>query len=83
MALEEDEDGTPVRRALSFDDALRGSGRKRQRTAKSPKMKQLRKKLSTKLAPHQDDVMEGPLWDEERGGLAIGFVLVLFLCCFV
>ena len=77
-------DGTPLKRELSFDEALSGSSNgKRRRKSKSPKIKSLRKTLSHKLLVYQDDVMDGGnLWDEDKGGLALGFVFVCLLVCF-
>ena len=79
---EPQEDGTPLKRELSFEDAYSGGGRKR-RKSKSPQLKLLRKKLAAKLAPYESDYMEGGLWSDE-GGLQIGCVcMFVFTCIFV
>ena len=76
------DDGTPLKRELSFEDAFKGSGVKR-RKSKSPKIKILRKKLAAKLTPFESDYMKGGLWSDE-GGLQIGCVcMFVFACIFV
>ena len=70
----ETEGGRPLKRALSFEDALKaaavnGSSKKRQ--SKPKKIQDLRKKLLPLLSPLQDDVMEGPYWDEEKKKLNV------------
>ena len=76
----EQNDGTPLRRSLSFEDAVVGSGQKRTRKSKSEKMRTLRKNLSRNLEVHQDDVMDGYLWDDKKGGLQLECVVCLLVC---
>lgn len=77
--------GTPVKRGLSFEEAMSSNRRVRQR--KSDKLRKLRKRLGLQLSPHMGDVMEGDLWDEQLGRIAevyapfCLFACLLFACC--